>query len=100
MSREIDVFTLRRVSESATSALKAVVEDQTPDQRERSDKHLKAYYALAFEDYHREAADSQRLAEYRPYSRRSGRCFAMKIERSRSRMNVISSRTLARYASD
>ena len=93
VSREIDVFALRRVSESATSALKAVVEDQTPDQRERSDKYLKAYYALAFEDCHREAADPQRLTKYRPYSWRSGRCFAVEIERSWSRMNLVSSRT-------
>ena len=36
--RETGIFTLRRLAESATLALKAVVEDQTPDQHERSDK--------------------------------------------------------------
>ena len=63
--RETGIFTFRRLSESATLALKAVIEDQTPDQHERSDKYFKAYYALASEDCHRGAADPPKVAKYK-----------------------------------
>lgn len=47
---EINIATLRRVSESATSALKARIEDQAPEQHGPSDNCSMATCTFTFED--------------------------------------------------